>query len=97
MATMMAKPGRPWGVHSAMKRHPPCPRVPQDVARTRQERTRWKSALALGPLGALGTFGQPHRPAHDAVFEILVGDLVLAGPDLAAHRNAGRMHGVGIA
>src|SRR5882672_4905283 len=81
-----------------MKRHPPLsPHSTErgkSAARAQPERSKWNSALALG---ALGPFGQLHRPAYDAVLEILVGDLVLAGPDLAAHRHAGRMHRVGVA
>src|SRR5215470_3061465 len=70
--------------------------------RTWQERGKNEAggtflALALGSLYPLGPFGQPHRPAHDAILEVVVGHLVLAGPHLAAHRHAGRMHRVGVA
>ena len=40
---------------------------------------------------------QFQRPAHDVVFEILVGHVLLSRADPAAHRDAGRMHGLGIA
>src|SRR5262245_51679980 len=98
---MMAKAGRPL-------RRPGCNEVTCALVpafhRTWQERGRNEPdgtlALALGPRGPrgpLGPFRQPHRPAHDAILEVLVGHLVLAGPDLAAHRHTGRMHGVRVA
>src|SRR5262249_18817342 len=39
---------------------------------------------------------QPRRPAHDAILEIVVLNLFLAGADLAAHRDAGGVHRVGV-
>src|SRR3954464_6335749 len=92
---MMAKAGRPLGVKGSIQRRSP---LSPDFHRTWQERSRWNlSALTLGPCNPFGTFGQSHWPAHDVILELVVGDLVLAGPNLAAHRHAGCMHRVGIA
>src|SRR5262249_48388709 len=37
------------------------------------------------------------RPAHDPVFQVLVRNIILAGADLAANRDAGVVDAVGIA
>ena len=79
---MMAKPGRPLGIHRVIQRRPPL--SPHSRERGKNAaRTDQMELLALA-LGAPGPFGQPHRPADDAILEVLVGDVVLAGPDLAA-------------
>src|SRR5712671_3207264 len=48
------------------------------------------ASLAGSSFGRLPRgFGNPYRPAHDSVLEILVRDLVLGGADAPAHRDAG--------
>src|ERR1700722_17395640 len=40
---------------------------------------------------------QPDRPAHDVVLQLVVGHVGLAALQAAAHRDAGAVHGLGIA
>ena len=51
------------------------------------------TALRLPP----PPLGPPDRPAHYAVLELVVRHVVLPGADAAAHRDAGLVHGLGVA
>src|SRR5215831_14132791 len=68
-------------------------RIPQESEASPRTATRTARHSWLAP----GSLRQPHRPAHDPILEVIVGDLLLARSDLAAHRDARRVHGIGIA
>src|ERR1700682_2310993 len=68
-------------------RNPPSPRL---------RRTRFSLAASSPPLRP-GSFWNLARPSDDPLFQLRVRQLRLAGADAAAHRDAGRMHGFGIA
>src|SRR5436309_3265908 len=55
-----------------------------------------KACLFRPPLQP-GPLRQQHRPLHDVLLELIVGDVVLGALDPAAHRDTGFMHGLATA